>query len=325
MFIYKFKLRTKMSNLERLPNHENSIEIRTPRDAVRWYRTRGQEADLRGSEQTLLSAAQVILENDPDGFLTNLKGKEALDQPYMMDAACMLMEAARLESNTDEKRKKRTIARKALLHLSEESRVPMGVKVDARMYLVDLEFQDLYDDQTEGKYSDDRDYLQFEEAWEKIHVKSIDMYCASQDELENSDTYKIGKMYEWFWIITKRHQQLKDETTDSQYIRSAYLREDRAFTDKREGYSGNFDVALEEYNGRQWEITQRAQLGIGVEKNGKYESGIRVYRHEVNLPGPTLAKWARSLRVDAESIFKDEITLNYVQKNEVNSALEVIS
>jgi hypothetical protein len=255
------------------------------RDAVEWYQSLGQWSELTQRDvPNLVKAAQTLLSRNPEGFYI----KKAHDEvPYFTVAACMMIEASRVCQDESMKDTLRAAAIKSLESVRDNpNQFSLESQVDVEMYLTDLMYLEAHE-----QFAADGDWLKFAKQWRGIHKASLVEFrkfvTDNSTEVTRSDGSKrqkyqgqVGKIFEWYYILGRRHQLLKDEEHERQFIRSAYLREDRG--GNRHGNFDesirrkNFDVALEVHDEDGWHIEQMAQLGLR-DKEQTYDKPIKTY------------------------------------------------
>ena len=292
------------------------VPFNSPEAAVDWYRSLYAQKSLDGNTDQLVTGAQVILEANPNGYLWSRK-----DEPLMLDAASMLIEASRAADDQKKREHYKKVANKALSRLANNPESTPAVVVDSFMYATDMEFQDIY----ESYYSGEIEEREFSKKWVETYVKSLDVMLSTMDLLEGQEGYSIGKMFEWFWLQDARKEQLEQDSMDRWFIRSAFKREDQGHNQPN-GLSPNFDIAFDEMSNGRWQTTQKIQLGLGSKE--KYAAGIQVYQYMFQGSNYRLAEnfkhWGRTMRKEAASILDSNVNLNPQDKASLQNEKEFI-
>lgn len=301
------------------PNKEP--QLKSARECVEWYRSIGQNASTFGMSERLAQAAKVIEEKGRGVFLLDENGKEDESQPAYLDAACLLLEAARSTPNIDEAKEYRLHAQKIAAGLIEKEDSPVALKIDAEMLVLDAAFANLYD-----AYYDERiDERQFAQDWQRVHEHSLEEFNETIALHAEDDEFAAGKFGEWFFINVHRHVQLGQETYDASFVRSSFTREDYAL---KQSKSSNFDIAYDTKANDTWRIKKKFQVKVAFndqEHKLDYDSDIelRVERFKNGkLFDPIVTTDTSAMLAESRSMRDYRISLNPDHKLALADALE---
>lgn len=297
------------------------------RDAVNWYRSFGQEEISTSEKPQLLSALRIIVENDPYGSFSR---KEDDSQPFLLDAASMLVDVSGMSESESEKEGYLKTARGMLNTLVNSSEQPVNVRVDALKYLDDIEFKTLIGAYSSNEVSDE----QINEVWNDKCIDSLNRFNKAAEQFDGNDGFQLGSFLEWFWLlgnrymkVDRRHPELSRTAT---YTRAALTREDRAHYGDDHRLSGNFDVAYEVHEKNKVRLVRKVQLKArNFDKKDEYDSSIEViYRPsgsgEDNLMEQML-KGAQAMKRELISRKNRKISLSAEEWSAINRAEKLVA
>jgi hypothetical protein len=268
-----------------------SPEIQEPKrppssaqEAVDWYRRLDQADPPIGHREYLETCADFIDRKYHYGFRV-ANGEQHTDEPYILDAACMYMEAARLEDDSDKRDGLRQRARTLLGELMSKEGQEPSVLIDSLMYYTDLSFQDQYDRLVRGE----TDMPAFETAWLECFRESRRAFLMVCKMNGGNDNHLLGRYLEWFRILQERKRQFVEGRVDDEFVRSTFLREDRGFQSQRDGsLSGNFDISFDAFDESvgTWRPVEYLQLTMQnrIVKRTNYQEHISVQNYIFRMP-----------------------------------------
>lgn len=262
------------------PEHEPSFS--TPREAVVWYRSLGQETDVQADLPDMIRGVNLIISQGADGCLA--PNRHIDPQPFLLDAACMAVE---LCVNSDNKQHDYgRHARSMLDQIINNRRWPVSARTDALMYRQDVDYSELMAAYQAHEITQD-EYI---ESLSALTAESLQKFRDSIRQLSGSDQlgYSQGKFFEWFWLLSSQYlhvEGLKSSEVEpaslDRIARAAYMREDRSFVDDAR-VSGNHDIVYEQIIDGQRQKYHRTQLKLPEEDIDPYGAHIEVIQVSVD-------------------------------------------